>query len=235
LNGLIRPRERGKVLVDGCDLADLSIDIKALRRKVGLIFQNPERQLFKRLVKEDISFGPRRMGLSEEEINERVKWAMDMVGLNFDDFKDRFTFSLSGGEMRRVAIAGILALRPKVLILDESTSGLDPKGRKDFLSRIKSFKREGMTIIFISPNMEDVAEIVDKVYVMEEGRMVMSGTPEDVFSKPEELRRYGLGVPQVAEVMHELMERGIEVSAIPLTIAEAEEEILRILKPASFD
>jgi len=230
LNGLLRP-QRGKVVVEGEDLSDESVDVRAIRRKVGLVSQYPERQLFKPIVADDIAFGPQQYGLPKEEVRRRVRWAMEMVGLDFEEFKDRYTFSLSGGEMRRAAIAGVLALRPKVLVLDESTTGLDPRGRKDLLRRIRDWhEREGLTIVFVSPNMEDIAQLVDRVYVMAEGRMVTSGTPREIFSHPQALVEQGLGVPQVTEVMHALRARGYKVAIDVLTVAEAEEEITKTLK-----
>ncbi len=230
LNGLIRPREPGKVIVDGQDLSDPSLDLRKLRQKVGLVFQYPEDQLFERLVGDDIAFGPRQMGLSLEELRPRVKWAMEMVGLGFEEFKDRYTFSLSGGEMRKAAVAGVLALRPKVLILDESTSGMDPRSRKELLGRIRNLhEREGMTVILVSPNMEDMAELVSRIYVLADGKTVMTGSTREIFARREELRRYGLGVPQVTEVMHELRSRGQSVDVGTLNVEEAEQEIWRIL------
>ena len=229
-NGLIRPRQPGRVIVYGHDMSDPNVDVRAIRQKVGLVFQYPEQQLFERLVGDDIAFGPRKLGLPFEEIRERVREAMEMVGLGFEEFKDRFTFSLSGGEMRKAAIAGVLALRPQVLILDESTSGVDPRGRKDLLSRIDYLHRHhGLTVIFVSPNMEDMAGLVERIYVMDGGRTVMSGSTREIFSQPEKLAEYGLGVPQVTEVMHELKARGKEVDTTVLTVAEAEEEIWKIL------
>jgi len=229
LNGLMRP-QRGKVVIESDDLSDRKVDIRAIRRKVGLVSQYPERQLFKPIVADDIAFGPQQYGLPRDEVRRRVRWAMEMVGLAFEEFKDRYTFSLSGGEMRRAAIAGVLALQPKVLVLDESTTGLDPRGRNDLLKRIKDWhEREGLTIVFVSPSMEDIAQLVDRIYVMTEGRMVTSGTPREIFSHPQALIEQGLGVPQVTEVMHALRARGHEVAADVLTIAEAEEEIWRSL------
>ncbi|MBI5956292.1 MAG: energy-coupling factor transporter ATPase [Chloroflexi bacterium] len=230
LNGLIRPREPGKVIVDGQDLSDPSLDLRKLRQKVGLVFQYPEDQLFERLVGDDIAFGPRQMGLSLEELRPRVKWAMEMVGLGFEEFKDRYTLSLSGGEMRKAAIAGVLALRPKVLILDESTSGMDPRSRKELLGRIRNLhEREGMTVILVSPNMEDIAELVNRIYVLADGKTVMTGSTREIFARREELRRYGLGVPQVTEVMHELRSQGQPVDVGVLNAEEAEQEIWKIL------
>jgi len=230
LNGLIRNREPGKVIIDGQDMSDTSLDITTIRQRVGLIFQRPEQQLFERLVGDDIAFGPKKLGMPREERRERVRWAMEMVGLDFDRFKNRFTFSLSGGEMRKTAIAGVLALRPKVLILDESTTGIDPRGRRDLLSRIKGLNREhGITLICVSPNMEEVASMVDRIYVIDDGRTVMNDTTREIFARPEELRRYGLGVPQVSAVASRLAEKGLAMPRTPLTVAEAEEDIWRIL------
>ena len=229
-NGLIRPQEPGRVIVDGQDLSDSHVDVRALRRKVGLVFQYPEQQLFERLVGDDIAFGPKQMGLPRAERRERVKWAMEMVGLDFEAFKDRYTFSLSGGEMRKVALAGVLALQPEVLILDESTSGIDPRSRKELLERIDYLHRHhGLTVVFVSSNMEDLAWLVDRIYVMDEGRTVMNGPTREIFSQPEELARHGLGVPQVSEIFQRLKKRGIEVDTIPVTVPEAEELAWRIL------
>lgn len=230
LNGLIRPRQPGKVIIDGQDMSDPSVNVKAIRQKIGLVFQHPEEQLFERLVGDDIAFGPKKLGMPREERRERVRWAMEMVGLDFDKFKDRFTFSLSGGEMRKVAIAGILALQPKVLILDESTTGVDPRGRKELMARILDLHRQyGVTLIFVSPNMEEVASMVDRIYVIDDGRTVMDGTAREIFDRPDELRKYGLGVPQVTTVAHRLRERGLSIPRTPLTVTEAEEDIWKIL------
>jgi energy-coupling factor transport system ATP-binding protein len=230
LNGLIRPRQPDKVIIDGQDMSDPSMNVKAIRQKVGLVFQHPEQQLFERLVGDDIAFGPKKLGMPREERRERVRWAMEMVGLDFDKFKNRFTFSLSGGEMRKVAIAGILALQPKVLILDESTTGVDPRGRKELMARILDLRRQhGVTLIFVSPNMEEVASMVDRIYVIDDGRTVMGGTAREIFDRPDELRKYGLGVPQVTTVAHRLRERGLSIPRTPLTVAEAEEDIWKIL------
>jgi energy-coupling factor transport system ATP-binding protein len=230
INGLIRPRQPGKVIIDGQDMSDPSVKVRAIRQKVGLVFQHPEQQLFERLVGDDIAFGPKKLGMPREERRERVRWAMEMVGLDFDQFKDRFTFSLSGGEMRKVAIAGVLALRPKVLILDESTTGVDPRGRKELLARILDLHdQHGVTLIFVSPNMEEVATMVDRIYVIDEGRTVMSNTTREIFARPDELRKYGLGVPQVTTVAHRLRDLGLPVARTPLTVPEAEEDVWKIL------
>ncbi len=228
-NGLIRP-QRGKVVVAGQDLSDEKLDIKALRRQVGLIFQSPEQQLFEQYVGDDIAFGPRNYGLDREEVRRRVRKAMDMLGMGFEEFKDRLTFSLSGGEMRKVAIAGVLALEPKILIFDEPTSGLDPATSTEFLAKISELHaKEGTTIILVSHNMEDVAHLAERVYVIVGGRSVLSGTCRWVFSQHELLKAYGLDVPQVTQVMHLLSRRGKPVRTDLLSVPEASEEICRSL------
>jgi len=230
LNGLLRPREPGRVRVGGHDLSDPGVDVRRIRQRVGLVFQYPEQQLFERLVGDDIAFGLKKLGMARLERVERVRWAMEAVGLDFEAFKDRYTFSLSGGEMRKAALAGVLALRPEVLILDESTSGLDPRSRRELLDRLLALHREeGLTLVFVSPSMEDVAELVDRVYVLDEGRVALSGPVREVFARPEALRRYGLGVPQVTGVIHELRRRGLAVEGVPLTVAEGVEAIWKTL------
>lgn len=229
-NGLIRPRQPGVVIVDGQDLSNPEVDVRRIRQKVGLVFQYPEQQLFERLVGDDVAFGPKKLGMEPEDRRERVKWAMEMVGLDFEEFKDRFTFSLSGGEMRKAALAGVLALQPEMLILDESTSGVDPRSRKELLGQLsKLHKEHGLTLVFVTPNMEDLAHMVERIYVMDEGRVVIGGTTREVFSQPEKLREHGLGVPQVTEVMHGLVARGLTVDKIAVTIEEGVEEAWKIL------
>ncbi len=229
-NGLIRPQDPGKARVDGQDLSDPGVDVRRIRQKIGLVFQYPEQQLFERLVGDDIAFGPKKLGMERAERRIRVKWAMEMVGLDFEAFKDRFTFSLSGGEMRKVALAGVLALQPEALILDESTTGLDPRSRKELLGQLLTLHRDhGLTLVFVSSNMEDVAGLVDRVYVMFDGRVVMEGATRKVFAQPAKLREYGLGVPQITEVAHALSARGIALETIPLTVAEGVEEVWKIL------
>ena len=229
-NGLLRPRELGKVLVDGQDLGDRATDVRRIRQRVGLVFQYPEQQLFERLVGDDIAFGLKKMGMEQAQRRERVRWAMEMVGLDFETFKDRFTFSLSGGEMRKAALAGVVALQPELLVLDESTTGLDPRSRKELLSRLLALRQEqGLTLVFVSPSMEQVAGMVERIYVMDEGRTVMSGAAREVFAQRDRLCQHGLEVPQVAQVAHELLARGVTVEQIPLTVNEGVEEVWRIL------
>ena len=226
-NGLIRP-QKGRVLVLGQDLSDHSLDVKWLRRQVGLIFQTPEQQLFEQYVGDDVAFGPRNFGLGRPEVRQRVKRAMETVGLGFEEFKDRMTFSLSGGEMRKVAIAGVLALEPRILIFDEPTCGLDPATASEFLAKIRELRDQGeVTVILVSHDMESVAQLADRIYVIVQGRTVLEGTPRRIFSQSGLLRSYGLDAPQVTQVMHGLRHRGREVRVDLLSVSEAEEEIGR--------
>jgi energy-coupling factor transport system ATP-binding protein len=229
LNGLLRP-QAGEVRIDGHDTRDPRADLRTIRRQVGLVFQNPEDQLFERYAGDDVAFGPRNLGLSPSEIRQRVRWAMEAVGLDFEGFKDRLTMSLSEGERRRLALAGVLALKPEVLVLDEPTAGLDPKGRKDLLKWLMRWRgeQEG-TIVLASHNMEDLAQLADRVYVLVEGRMVLSGSPREVFSQSEVLTRHGLGTPLAVTVMHALRARGLPVRADAITIAEAAAEVEALL------
>jgi energy-coupling factor transport system ATP-binding protein len=228
-NGLIRP-QKGKVFVAGKDLTAQNLDVKALRRQVGLVFQSPEQQLFEQYVGDDIAFGPRKYGLDATEVRQRVRKAMEIVGLGFEEFKDRLTFSLSGGEMRKVAIAGVLALEPRILIFDEPTSGLDPATSRELVSKIVELHaRQGVTVILVSHNMEDVAQLADRAYAIVAGRAVMQGNPRQVFSQVELLRGHGLDVPQVTQVMYGLRSKGKDVRVDLVTVEEAEEEIGRCL------
>jgi energy-coupling factor transport system ATP-binding protein len=224
-NGLIRP-QKGRVLVFEQDLSDHSLDIKWLRRQVGMIFQTPEQQLFEQYVGDDVAFGPRNFGLGRPEVRQRVKKAMETVGLGFEEFKDRMTFSLSGGEMRKVAIAGVLALEPRILIFDEPTCGLDPATAREFLAKIRELRDQGeVTVILVSHDMESVVQLADRIYVIVQGRAVLEGTPRQIFSQSGLLRSYGLDAPQVTQVMHGLRHRGREVRVDLLSVSEAEQEI----------
>jgi energy-coupling factor transporter ATPase len=238
-NGLIRP-QRGNVFVFGQDLRDPELDIKGLRRQVGMIFQTPEQQLFEQYVGDDIAFGPRNYGLDRQEVRQRVKKAMQMVGLGFEEFKDRLTFSLSGGEMRKVAIAGVLALEPRILVFDEPTCGLDPATAREFLSRIRELRdEEEVTIVLVSHDMESVAQLADRIYVILQGQSILEGTPRQIFSQAGLLRGYGLDTPQVTQVMQGLRGRGAPVRVDLLTVSEAEEEIARCYdlakRPANYN
>lgn len=201
-----------------------------IRKKVGLVFQYPEYQLFEETIEKDIAFGPKNLGLSDDDINKRVKRAMNMVGLKYEDYKDKSPFELSGGQKRRVAIAGVVAMEPKVLILDEPTAGLDPKGRDDIFSEIKNLHREyNMTIIFVSHSMEDVAKLAGRIIVMHQGKCILDGPPEKVFNEVDTLESVGLAVPQVTYMVKKLREKGINISKDVFTVKQAKEEILKIL------
>ena len=229
LNGLLRPH-RGTVRVLDYDLSDPNVDVKTLRRRVGLVFQFPEAQLFEKYVGDDVAFGPRQLGLSREEVRERVREAMNAVGLDFETYKDRMTFTLSGGEKRRAALAGVLALRPEILVLDEPTAGLDPEGRRLILDLIRRLKDAwGLTLILVTHDMDTVAEMADRCFVLADGRPVLSGPPREIFGQPEVLRDLALDLPHVTEVMHTLAQRGVPVRRDALTLDEGEEDIVRVL------
>ena len=211
LNGLILPTS-GQITVDGMDLADKNTDKRAIRRRVGLVFQYPENQLFEETVAKDIAFGPKNLGLDEAEIDRRVRTAMRRVALDYDKLSQRSVFELSGGQMRRVAIAGVLAMEPQTLVLDEPCAGLDPKGREEILGLISDLHREsGATIVMVSHSMDDVAALAERVIVMNHGKGAMDGAPREVFSRGEELRAIGLDVPQAVELAQKLREKGFDV------------------------
>jgi energy-coupling factor transport system ATP-binding protein len=210
LNGLLQPSS-GRVLLDGQDINAKGADRKALRFKVGLVFQYPEHQLFEETVRKDIAFGPRNIGLSETEIDTRVREAMTTVGLDYDEMSARSPFELSGGQMRRAALAGVLAMRPHVLVLDEPTAGLDPRGRDYLLGDIRRLNEGGTTIVLISHAMDDVARLATRIAVLEKGALAMEGTPEEVFSKYERLSAMGLDVPQGFKLARLLRQEGLSL------------------------
>ena len=211
LNGLIMPTS-GRVLVDGMDLADKGTDRRAVRQRVGLVFQYPENQLFEETVEKDIAFGPKNLGLDDAEIDRRVRDAMRRVALDYDRLHERSVFELSGGQMRRVAIAGVLAMEPRTLVLDEPCAGLDPRGREEILGLIRDLHRDtGATIVMVSHSMDDVASLAERVIVMNHGRVAMDGAPREVFSRGAELRAIGLDVPQAVLLADKLRERGFDV------------------------
>ena len=226
LNGLMKATS-GKVLYDGQNIYDEGYDMKRLRSQVGLVFQYPEYQLFEADVLSDVCFGPKNQGLPPEECEKCAKEALDLVGFP-EKYYRQSPFELSGGQKRRVAIAGILAMHPKVLVLDEPTAGLDPKGRDEILDQIEHLHREtGMTVILVSHSMEDIAKYVERIIVMNRGEKMLDGTPKEVFSHYKELEKVGLAAPQVTYVMHDLKERGFPVSTDATTIGEAADEIMR--------
>ena len=228
LNGLLLPSS-GKITVDGLDIADKATDRRAIRRKVGLVFQYPENQLFEETVEKDIAFGPKNLGLDDAEIDRRVRDAMRKVALDYDALHERSVFELSGGQMRRVAIAGVLAMEPQVLVLDEPCAGLDPRGREEILGLIKRLHEEaGTTIVMVSHSMDDVASLAERVIVMNHGELVMDGAPRDVFACGEELRGMGLDVPQAVQLADKLRERGFDIPEGIYCIEEIKAEIERI-------
>ena len=229
LNGLLKP-ESGEILLDGKSIWADKATTRQTRFRVGLVFQYPEYQLFEETVYQDIAFGPKNMGLDAQEIDRRVREAAGFVGIS-EDLLQVSPFDLSGGQKRRVAIAGVLAMKPQVLVLDEPTAGLDPGAHKDILEMIKEVHRvQNNIIIFVSHNMGDVADLSDKVMVMNDGKLMMVGTPEDVFGQRERLAAIGLAVPPVTELMHMLKEAGVPVREDILNLKDAETEIYQYLQ-----
>lgn len=240
LNGLIKPTE-GNIIIDGVDITEKDAKLKEIRQKVGLVFQYPEHQLFEETIYKDIAFGPKNLGLDKDEVHERVKEAMEQVGLDFENLKDRSPFELSGGQKRRVAIAGVIAMKPKILVLDEPTAGLDPRGRDEILGEIyKIYKQTGITVILVSHNMEEIARLVNRILVMDSGKIVMDDSPLEVFKRVDELRKIGLGVPQITEFMIRFYKKhesnnigkinGQRDLDTVLTVEQAKEEILKFLR-----
>lgn len=230
LNGLLKPDE-GTVTVGNVDITQPGISMVEIRKRIGLVFQYPEYQLFEETVAKDVAFGPKNLGLSETEIEERVKEAIELVGLDYETVKDRSPFELSGGQKRRVAIAGVVAMRPEVLILDEPTAGLDPKAHKDVLNMVEEVhRRTGNITIFVSHNMADIARLSDKILVIHNGKLVTKGSPKEVFSQKETLRSVGLDLPPVTEFTEGLRKREINLSATILDVDEAAAQIAEYLK-----
>ena len=226
LNGLVKATS-GKILYEGQDIYAEGYNMRTLRSQVGLVFQYPEHQLFEVDVISDVCFGPKNQGLSAEECEARAKEALELVGFP-EKYYHQSPFELSGGQKRRVAIAGVLAMSPKVLILDEPTAGLDPKGRDEILDQVERLHKEtGMTVILVSHSMEDVARYVERIIVMNRGEKMLDGTPAEVFRHYKELEQVGLAAPQVTYVMHDLKDRGFPVSPDATTIEEAADEIMR--------
>ncbi|MBM7561827.1 energy-coupling factor transporter ATPase [Fusibacter tunisiensis] len=240
LNGLLKPSE-GEIVVSGYNITE-GLDqthskkrsqrkkeararkkkLIEVRRRVGLVFQYPEYQLFEETVEKDVAFGPLNLGLSDADAIERVKEALSLVGMDYNDYKDRSPFDLSGGQKRRVAIAGVLAMKPEVLILDEPTAGLDPKGRDEILGQIKHLhEKEGMTVIIVSHSMEDMAKISERLIVMNRGRIVLDGHPKEVFKHIDRLEEIGLAVPQISYLARALVEKGFDIDPTILTVEEA--------------
>ena len=229
LNGLVKATS-GKVIYEGQNIYDEGYNMRVLRSQVGLVFQYPEYQLFEVDVISDVCFGPKNQGLSQEECEKNAKEALELVGFP-EKYYRQSPFELSGGQKRRVAIAGVLAMKPKVLILDEPTAGLDPKGRDEILDQVEKLHKEtGMTVILVSHSMEDIARYVERIIVMNHGEKMLDGAPGEVFRHYKELEKVGLAAPQVTYVMHDLKERGFDVSPDATTIEEAAEEIMKSLR-----
>ncbi len=230
LNGLLKPTE-GTIVVGDVDITAQGVSMVDIRKRIGLVFQYPEYQLFEETVAKDVAFGPKNLGLEEDEITERVKEAIELVGLDYEQIKDRSPFELSGGQKRRVAIAGVVAMRPEVLILDEPTAGLDPKAHKDVLKMVEEVHaKTGNITILVSHNMADIARLSDKVLVIDSGHMVTIGSPKEVFSHREKLSSIGLDLPPVTQLTEQLRENGVNIEETILSIDEAADQIAEFLK-----
>ena len=224
-NGLEKATS-GTIYFNGQDIYDKDFNMKSLRSKVGLVFQYPEHQLFETTVLEDVKFGPKNLGLDKLEVDLRAFEAIKQVGLSEKSY-DASPFELSGGQKRRVAIAGVLAMKPEILILDEPTAGLDPRGRDEILDQIAKLHKEGLTVILVSHSMEDVAKYADRIIAMNSGKIAFDGTPKEVFRHYKELERMGLSAPQVTYIMQEMKDLGLPVDTDVSTVEEAKEEILK--------
>lgn len=228
-NGLLKPTE-GEVLVNDQDINGEKVNKKEIRQKVGLVFQYPEYQLFEMTVKDDVAFGPKNLGLDANEITARVQYALDAVGLD-ETYYEKSPFELSGGQKRRVAIAGVLAMKPEILILDEPTAGLDPKGRNELFKQLQKMHHElGLTIVLISHSMEDVAKYAEKLFVLYKGKIAYQGTPREVFANGKKLEEIGLAMPQIRYIMETLKEKGMPVTEDVLTVEEAADILIKYLR-----
>lgn len=230
INGLLKPKS-GNIIIDDTNIANKGVKLSSIRKKVGLVFQYPEYQLFEETIEKDIAFGPINLGLSQEETLNRVKRAMNIVGLDYEVYKDKSPFELSGGQKRRVAIAGVVAMEPRVLILDEPTAGLDPKARDDIYSKVQALRKEyNMTIVLVSHSMEDVAKFADKILVMDKGKCVLQGKPCEVFKHIDDLESIGLAAPEVTYLVQKLKKKGFNLPDDIYTIEGAKKELLKSLK-----
>ncbi len=230
LNGLLKPTS-GKIIVNGLDLTVKGIKLNEIRKKVGLVFQYPEYQLFEETVEKDVAFGPMNLGLESNEISSRVQEAIELVGLNYNEIKDKSPFELSGGQKRRVAIAGVLSMNPEVLILDEPTAGLDPRGRDEILGQIKKLHIDKkITVILVSHSMEDIAKMADRLIVMDKGQVALDGPPQEVFLHDDKLESIGLGVPQITKLTRSMRDKGYKIPQGIITVNEATEAFLALMK-----
>ena len=230
LNGLLKPTS-GTIVISGTDITKAGASSREIRRKTGLVFQYPEYQLFEETVARDVAFGPANLGLSDEEIDARVREAIELVGLNYEEVKNVSPFELSGGQKRRVAIAGVIAMKPEILILDEPTAGLNPRAHKEILDMVSGIHRRSGNITFmVSHNMNDIARMSDQILVMDHGRLVMNGTPHDIFSREEELERIGLALPDAMQLASVIREAGLPLEGTPLTLEEAADAVAEALR-----
>ncbi|HOA40514.1 MAG TPA: energy-coupling factor transporter ATPase [Halanaerobiales bacterium] len=230
LNGLIKP-STGTITIDGLNITEGKTSLLGIRRKIGLVFQYPEHQLFEETIYGDVAFGPRNLQLEEEEVEIRVREALELVGLDYEEFKDRSPFNLSGGQQRKVAIAGVLAMKPEVLILDEPSAGLDPQGRQQLINLLEYlYEEKGMTIILVSHRMEEIARLSNRVIVMSEGEIIFDDRPEKVFSEVERIRQLGLDLPEITEILWRLNKKGLQVRTDLFSLTEAVEEISKELR-----
>jgi energy-coupling factor transport system ATP-binding protein len=228
INGLYTPQS-GTVIVAGEDLSSKQTDLTRIRRKVGLVLQNPAQQVFERFSGDDVAFGPRMAGYRGRELVARVKRAMETVGLSFDEFKDRPTFALSGGERRKVGLAGVLALEPSILLLDEPTAGLDPESHEELLGQLEKLRDNGATIVIATHSMDDVVRLADRVIALKSGRIVLEGSTREIFARGSELEEMGLGLPVAGKVCQLLAREGWQIQTDALSIEEAETAILSAL------
>ncbi|HKK95806.1 MAG TPA: energy-coupling factor transporter ATPase [Anaerovoracaceae bacterium] len=229
LNGLLKPGS-GEIVIDGTVITSNDVKMTEIRKKVGLVFQYPEYQLFEETVEKDVAFGPKNLGIYGEELGKAVKESIELVGLDYERIKDRSPFDLSGGQKRRVAIAGVIAMKPKILILDEPTAGLDPKAHMELLDTIKKLhKEENMTIIFVSHNMDDIVKLSDRVMVLVDGNLVMNDKSVNVFTRWEELKEIGLNVPQITEFMKGLEKRDSRINGNVFSIQDAAKSIKKYI------
>ena len=229
------PQTAGRVLIDGVDYSQKDADKKKLRRTVGVVFQYPEYQLFEETIAKDIAYGPRMTGIPEEELENRTQVAMELVGMDYETYKDKSPFELSGGQKRKIAIAGVLAMEPKILIMDEPIAGLDPLGRESLMDLVKNLNDCGMTILMISHNMDGLAEYASRILVMNQGELMMNGTPREVFREHEALRAAGLDLPEAGQLVEALRAKGVAISEENIRFDEVREELIRMLGGKAHD
>ena len=227
-NALLKPTS-GQIFLDDIDITAKEVDLRQVRRRIGLVFQYPEYQLFEERIYKDIAFGPKNLQIDEFELGERVREACDMVNLDFDEMRDRSPFEISGGQKRRVAIAGVLAMRPQILVLDEPAAGLDPRGREEILSLIEKWHEAGTTIIMVSHSMDDVARYADNIFVLSKGKLVLEGDRRTVFSREDLLLEIGLGLPSASIIAKELRLCGVDIAEGCFVLEEVEDCVMRAL------